>query len=417
MKKINFLITSIILVLCLSSKSHSFTNNNEFLKFKKNHEFFCKKLNTPNLPNTENVWKLEKKNKFFHLFTNQIDGQILQIRTLFRSNQIQKKIFTYFKKLEIPFIEIRSDKNCNIQTIRKIIYNSKLKPQEIHSISTSKYKINSIKYLNPKLPNFDTDSKKNIIALIDTGINYTLKILQPNIAVKDKKILGFDFWDNDDKPFDSDPRQSPFYPRHHGTTVFSILAKDAPNSFIAPYRFPALNMCKFKELVEHIAKNSIRLVNLSMGSNKLKDWTCFEKAAKENKNIIFVVSAGNNSFNIDQNPIYPASLDLKNILTVTSSDQSGRLGRGSNYGEKSVDFMLPAERLEVIDHRGVKAFAGGTSYAAPRLAALISRYIENNPNCTNDEIYDFLKKRAIQKGKKLTKFGWIPDPEDNYLIN
>jgi subtilisin family serine protease len=154
-----------------------------------------------------------------------------------------------------------------------------------------------------------------------------------------------------------------------------------------------------------------------MGSNKLKDWTCFEKAAKENKNIIFVVSAGNNSFNIDQNPIYPASLDLKNILTVTSSDQSGRLGRGSNYGEKSVDFMLPAERLEVIDHRGVKAFAGGTSYAAPRLAALISRYIENNPNCTNDEIYDFLKKRAIQKGKKLTKFGWIPDPEDNYLIN
>jgi hypothetical protein len=417
MKKINFLITSIILVLCLSSKSHSFTNNNEFLKFKKNHEFFCKKLNSPNLPNTENVWKLEKKNKFLHLFTNQIDGQILQIRTLFRSNQIQKKIFTYFKKLEIPFIEIRSDKNCNIQTIRKIIYNSKLKPQEIQSISTSKYKINSIKYLNPKLPNFDTDSKKNIIALIDTGINYTLKILQPNIAIKDKKIIGFDFWDNDDKPFDSDPRQSPFYPRHHGTTVFSILAKDSPNSFIAPYRFPALNMCKFKELVEHIAKNSIRLVNLSMGSNKLKDWTCFEKAAKENKNIIFVVSAGNNSFNIDQNPIYPASLDLKNILTVTSSDQSGRLGRGSNYGEKSVDFMLPAERLEVIDHRGVKAFAGGTSYAAPRLAALISRYIENNPNCTNDEIYDFLKKRAIQKGKKLTKFGWIPDPEDNYLIN
>ena len=58
----------------------------------------------------------------------------------------------------------------------KIIYNSKLKPQEIHSISTSKYKINSIKYLNPKLPNFDTDSKKNIIALIDTGINSLEKI-------------------------------------------------------------------------------------------------------------------------------------------------------------------------------------------------------------------------------------------------
>ena len=44
-------------------------------------------------------------------------------------------------------------------------------------------------------------------------------------------------------------------------------------------------------------------------------------------------------------------------------------------------------------------------------------YIEKNPNCTNDEIYDFLKKRAIQKGKKITKYGWIPDPLDDYLIN
>ncbi len=79
--------------------------------------------------------------------------------------------------------------------------------------------------------------------------------------------------------------------------------------------------------------------------------------------------------------------------------------------------MIPAERVEVIDHRGVKSFTGGTSYAAPRLVALISRYIEKNPNCTNDEIYAFLKKRAVQRDKKLTKYGWIPDPLDNYLIN
>ena len=74
-------------------------------------------------------------------------------------------------------------------------------------------------------------------------------------------------------------------------------------------------MCKFKELVEHIAKNSIRLVNLSMGSNKLKDWVCFKKVVSKFKDIIFVVSAGNNGFNIDETPIYPASLDLQNILT------------------------------------------------------------------------------------------------------
>jgi hypothetical protein len=185
MKKINSLVTSIILILSLSSKSHSFTNNDEFINFKKSNEIFCKKLNSPILGNIEKNWKLEKKNKYLQLFINQMDGQILQIRSLIRSNQITKNIFTYFKKPKIPFAEIRSDKNCNIQSIRKIIYNNKLIPQEIHSINTSKYKIKSIKYLNPKLPMFDTDSNKNIIALIDTGINYNLKILQPNIAIKD----------------------------------------------------------------------------------------------------------------------------------------------------------------------------------------------------------------------------------------
>ena len=64
MKKINFLITNIILTLCLSSKSHGFTNNDEFINFKKSNEIFCKKLNSPILGNIEKNWKLEKKNKY-----------------------------------------------------------------------------------------------------------------------------------------------------------------------------------------------------------------------------------------------------------------------------------------------------------------------------------------------------------------
>ena len=417
MRKINLLLLSLILPILLSSKSYSNHNNDELLKLKKSYDVLCNNLNLSVLGSIKNNWKLEKKSKYLQIFTNKIEQKTLQIKPLYRSSQIQKIIFTFFTSPNKPFLEIRSNKDCAIHSIRKIIYNKKLIPHEIHSINISNYKIDNIKYLNPNLPKLETENRQNIIALIDTGINYNLKRLHKNIAVKDKKILGFDFWDNDEKPFDSDPRQNPFYPRHHGTTVFSVIAKDAPNSFIAPYRFPALDMCKFKELVEHIAKNSIRLVNLSMGSNKLKDWVCFKKVVSKFKDIIFVVSAGNNGFNIDETPIYPASLDLQNILTVTSSDQSGRLGRGSNFGQNSVDFILPAERLEVIDHRGVKAFTGGTSYAAPRLVALISRYIEKHPNCTNNEIYDFLKKRAVQKGKKITKYGWIPDPLDNYLIN
>ena len=45
-------------------------------------------------------------------------------------NQIQKVIFTFFKIPKRPFIEIRSNKNCVIQSIRKITYNQKLIPNE-----------------------------------------------------------------------------------------------------------------------------------------------------------------------------------------------------------------------------------------------------------------------------------------------
>ena len=87
-------------------------------------------------------------------------------------------------------------------------------------------------------------------------------------------------------------------------------------------------------MIEHINKNSIRLVNISMGSSKKSDWLCFKKAATKYKNIIFVVSAGNNGFDIDQNLIYPASFDLDNIITVTSSDQNGRVRKRVKFWKK-----------------------------------------------------------------------------------
>ena len=82
-----------------------------------------------------------------------------------------------------------------------------------------------------------------------------------------------------------------------------------------------------------------------MGSSNKKDWECFLSEAKKYSNLIFVVSAGNNKQNIDIKPIYPASFDLKNIITVSSSTKNGQLGRDSNYGFKNVDFLNENQRF------------------------------------------------------------------------
>ena len=96
---------------------------------------------------------------------------------------------------------------------------------------------------------------------------------------------------------------------------------------------------KFKNLIEDVSKKSLRIVNLSMGSKNRNDWECFFNSIKKYKNLIFVVSAGNDKQNIDINPIYPASFKLKNIIVVSSSTKNGQLGRDSNFGAENVDLI------------------------------------------------------------------------------
>ena len=103
-------------------------------------------------------------------------------------------------------------------------------------------------------------------------------------------------------------------------------------------------MCLFKDLIDHAQRTGVKIINMSMGLYSRDDWICFYDGAKEHPHILFVVSAGNDGFDIDSNPVFPASLDLENMVVVTSFDQFGRLPTQSNYGRGSVDLMVPAEK-------------------------------------------------------------------------
>jgi hypothetical protein len=256
-----------------------------------------------------------------------------------------------------------------------------------------------------------------LLALVDTGVNYNLPMVQKHLALgQDGQLIGYDFWDNDNRPFDKDPRKNAFFPLHHGTTVFSALSQELGDLKAAIYRFPAHNMCRFNDLIDHAENAGVRIVNMSMGSYSQDDWTCFHDGAKQHPHILFVISAGNDGFDIDVNPVFPASFELENIVVVTSSDLFGRLPPQSNYGRVSVDLMVPAEQVDVFDHRGVFTTASGSSFAAPRVAALAARFLKKNVEASTADIIDFLKSRAINSGSTPVRFGWIPDPSDDFKL-
>ena len=168
-----------------------------------------------------------------------------------------------------------------------------------------------------------------------------------------------------------------------------MLTKHLGGLKTAIYRFPANNMCRFSDLIEHADRAGVRIINLSMGSSSKEDWGCFYESARRHVDILFVVSAGNGGVNIESNQVFPASFDLENIVVVTSSNLFGHLPSHSNYGVRSVDFMVSAEQVDVFDHRGAYSTTGGSSYAAPMVAALAARFLAKK-QIVNNERYSFI---------------------------
>lgn len=313
-----------------------------------------------------------------------------------------------------PVQQIRITPPCSPQQARRLVRDQAGHIAQIELLGPDLKTVLAVEPQNPSVPKASPTAPPKL-ALVDTGVNYLLPALRQSLAIRqDGGLYGYDFWDGDDRPFDTDPRRNIFFPLHHGTTVFSVIAAEAPAQPVAIFRFPAPEMCKFGELVDTAAADGIRIINMSMGSRDRNDWNCFEQAARRHSQILFIVSAGNDALDIDQVPIYPAALDLANILVITSGDEFGRLAAESNFGRVGVDIMVPAESMPVIDHRGVRSETGGSSYAAPRVAALAARFLEARPEANTKDIVDYLIWRTISNADLRVQYGWIPDPTDDY---
>lgn len=315
-----------------------------------------------------------------------------------------------------PQLSLSSDETCGVREVRERTYSDAGKPVSIKVLSGDGKSILDEIALNPPIPS-GKDPGGISAGVIDSGINYTVAPFDQRIARDANDVLiGKDYWDEDDRPFDVDTGRSPFFPLHHGSSVASVIINEAPMARIIPIRYPRPDMTKMADAVDWLASLGITIVNLAMGSNSEQEWTAFAKAAARHPKILFLVSAGNNGRNIDTEPVYPASLALSNTIVITSSEPNGRLARGSNWGPTHVDIMVPGERIDVIDHRGAPGKASGSSFAVPRVTALAVRMLAKNPDWNGPELRDAILKRArALNGPRQTKYGWIPDPSDGPL--
>ncbi len=358
----------------------------------------------------------------FHL---QVDEAYrVELDVIDRSGRPTRFVGSLYNRFGDPLVLVALDLDCELQVARQIRYNENGQATSIVSLDAALEPQGEPDWLNPPLQFVERNDDKVLkhpgdatplrVGMVDSGVNYRLSEINRRLARDENgRLIGFDFWEMDDLPFDAHPVDSGFFVQRHGTRTASLLLREAPGIELVPYRYPRPDMSRMQALVEHAASNQVSIVGMPLGSNRQEDWADFARAARAHPNMLFIVSAGNDGRDIDERPVYPAALGLDNIVVVTSADDFVRPAVRTNWGRISVDYLVPAERLDAIDYSGKPTRVSGSSYAVARVTALAARLKMSRRDLRAADIVAELRKRYGAPGSGALDWvsgGYIADP-------
>ena len=254
-----------------------------------------------------------------------------------------------------------------------------------------------------------TGSKDILVAVIDTGVDYTHPDLKNNIYINPKEDPS-NGKDNDGNGFINDfhgwnfegKNNNPMDDNKHGTHTSGTIGAEGGNGegtagvnwhvSILPIKFlSAAGSGSLDDAVESI--NYATLMNVKIMSNS---WggggfsqNMFDAIKKaKDKGILFVAAAGNDGTNNDSKASYPASYDLDNIIAVAATDNRDGKASWSNFGVKKVQLAAPGVNVYStvpVDKGSYDTFSG-TSMACPHVAGAAALLWSLNKEMTYKDI-------------------------------
>ncbi len=259
-----------------------------------------------------------------------------------------------------------------------------------------------------------------VVAVIDTGVDYTHNDLSDNMWSGNKKH-GYDFagdnsGNNDDDPMPDTPYNEKGH--YHGTHVAGIIGAVGDNTIgisgvAQNVQIMALKVFRpngegyssdILEALDYIIKKkksgvNIVAVNASYGGSNGSSGDSMSKAISKlgDLGIIFCAAAGNESINIDLTPRYPATYSAKNIISVAATNQDDNLTTFSNYGKDSVDVAAPGINILSTYPDNQYAYMQGTSMATPNVTGVVALIKSLDPDATVDDIINTILKNVDKK--------------------
>jgi len=246
-----------------------------------------------------------------------------------------------------------------------------------------------------------TGSRQNIVAVLDTGVDYTHPDLAANIWTAPASFTvnlsygtltcpagshGYNALAHTCDPMDSDG---------HGTHVAGILGAVGNNligitgvnwvASIMPIRIAstsalgtvstsdAIDAIEFAIQVKNLFASSttpanVRVLSNSWGGNPFSQALLDEIQRANTNDMLFVAAAGNLSQNTDLYPLYPAAYSAPNIISVAATNSSDGLASFSNYGPATVHLGAPGTTIYSTWPGGTYRTVNGTSMSTPHVS-------------------------------------------------
>ncbi len=265
-----------------------------------------------------------------------------------------------------------------------------------------------------------TGANRVVVAVIDTGVDYTHPDLAANIWTNTAEIAG-NGADDDHDGFVNDVHGynfvsntgNPMDDNGHGTHVSGTIAAAGNNSLgvtgvnwsasIMALKFmdstgsgylsDAIRAINYATMERTQHSVNVRVINASWGGGGFSSAMQTAIQAANDAGILFVAAAGNSGTNNDVAAQYPANYTPPNVISVAASDQNDHLASFSCYGATTVDLAAPGVSIYSTVPNNRYAYYSGTSMATPMVSGVAALAWAYKPNASVADI-----KNAILQG-------------------
>lgn len=264
----------------------------------------------------------------------------------------------------------------------------------------------------------DRDPGGVAVAIIGPGLDYTLPQISEHLARDGEgEIIGWDFVDNDRRPFKVPDDLEAMKYTHRGTAMARILLKRAPRARLEPVRIATGEPASVQKGLAFAAQTPALIAMLSLKGSTAALWGAVrDTMLKVHPKFLLVVAAGEDELDPAKirEHLAPAIDNLGNVIFVETCDHNGNMLTTADGTETNADIAVNTEAFtsEFINGDSFSWKPEG-SIAASEIAAMAARLLVQDPNLQPTQLKAAILELAKPFGEgqvSITKHGWIAEP-------